>query len=79
VAKQALAAADWTPEKLAVIQDRLKLIMLRTLACDPSDLDATKHGMAAVAVLVDVEGSLQDRELAELDVARRPSVLIVAR
>lgn len=79
MAKEARAAAGWSPEKIADVQGRLRLIMLATLACDESDIGATRFGMAAVAVRVEVEGSLQDRELTELQIARRPSVRIVAR
>lgn len=75
VAKEAHGAADWTPEKLADVEETLRLIMLATLACDESDIGATRFGMEAVGILVDIEGAMQDRELVELE-ARRAAVTV---
>lgn len=73
---EAKNAADWSPEKAAEVEDRLRRILLRTLAAPETDRTSLFVGHEAIDVLIALEAVKQDRELAALEAARRSAVVV---
>lgn len=63
-------AAYWSSEKGVVVEERLRLILLKTLFDDDADNAAVLVGAEAVEVLVAIEGAKQELELQLLALER---------